>query len=194
MTAAADAAPVTTPDGRYLIVRGRLWRTANPHLREDVRAGLVAALMDARRAVKAAKRDEDAGRLAQRVRRSTVPRRRWESAARCGGAMAPKTSIGIWSRTRRTRTGLRRLPRPRPECALQRARRAAACNDKARESRALSAGSTAQRCRAAEQAAALSARWVRPVHGIGKGHSDTPVPEAPFVPTRRLLANGVSRS
>ncbi|NJB80578.1 hypothetical protein [Xanthomonas arboricola] len=64
MTAAADAAPVTTPDGRYLIVRGRLWRTANPHLREDVRAGLVGALMDARRAVKAARRDEDAGRLA----------------------------------------------------------------------------------------------------------------------------------
>ncbi|WP_047129432.1 hypothetical protein [Xanthomonas arboricola] len=63
MTAAA-AAPVTTPDGRYLIVRGRLWRTANPHLREDVRAGLVGALMDARRAVKAARRDEDAGRLA----------------------------------------------------------------------------------------------------------------------------------
>ncbi|NJC39098.1 hypothetical protein GGR60_003673 [Xanthomonas arboricola] len=62
MTAAA--APVTTPDGRYLIVRGRLWRTANPHLREDVRAGLVGALMDARRAVKAARRDDDAGRLA----------------------------------------------------------------------------------------------------------------------------------
>ncbi|PPU38778.1 hypothetical protein [Xanthomonas arboricola] len=63
MTAAA-AAPVITPDGRYLIVRGRLWRTANPHLHEHVRAGLVSALMDARRAVKAAKRDDDVGRLA----------------------------------------------------------------------------------------------------------------------------------
>ncbi len=75
------------------------------------------------------------------------------------------------------------MPRLRPECALRRARPAAACNDKARESRALSAGSHAQRCRAAEQAAALNARWVRLVPDIGKGHSDTPVPEAPFVPT-----------
>ncbi|WP_245228158.1 hypothetical protein [Xanthomonas bromi] len=60
----ASSTPVLTPDGRYLIVRGRLWRTANPHLRDDVRAGLVSALMDARRAVKAARRDDDAGRLA----------------------------------------------------------------------------------------------------------------------------------
>lgn len=61
MTAATT--PLTTPDGRYLIVRARLWRTSNPHLSEVVRAALVRALMDARRAVKAAKRDDDAQRL-----------------------------------------------------------------------------------------------------------------------------------
>ncbi|KGU49294.1 hypothetical protein NY97_04385 [Xanthomonas citri pv. fuscans] len=61
MTAATT--PLTTPDGRYLIVRARLWRTSNPHLSEAVRAALVRALMDARRAVKAAKRDDDAQRL-----------------------------------------------------------------------------------------------------------------------------------
>ncbi|MBO9766853.1 MULTISPECIES: hypothetical protein [Xanthomonas] len=61
MTAATT--PLTTPDGRYLIVRERLWRTSNPHLSEPVRAALVSALMDARRAVKAAKRDDDAQRL-----------------------------------------------------------------------------------------------------------------------------------
>ncbi|MBO9738023.1 hypothetical protein J7432_03050 [Xanthomonas axonopodis pv. begoniae] len=61
MTAATT--PLTTPDGRYLIVRERLWRTSNPHLSEQVRAALVSALMDARRAVKAAKRDDDAQRL-----------------------------------------------------------------------------------------------------------------------------------
>ncbi len=41
----------TTPDGRYLIVRGHLWRAANPHLSDATRTRLVAALMDARRAV-----------------------------------------------------------------------------------------------------------------------------------------------
>ena len=47
-----DAGHPTTPDGRYLVVRGRLWRKANPHLPEDVRAALVKQLMDARRALR----------------------------------------------------------------------------------------------------------------------------------------------
>ncbi|MCE3272305.1 MAG: hypothetical protein K0S57_2702 [Ramlibacter sp.] len=42
----------TTPDGRYLVVRGRLWRKANPHLTEQVREALVKQLMDARRALR----------------------------------------------------------------------------------------------------------------------------------------------
>ena len=54
-----------TPDGRYLIVRGRLWRTSNPELPETERQRLVDALMDARRAVKAAKQADDADALAQ---------------------------------------------------------------------------------------------------------------------------------
>ena len=54
-----------TPDGRYLIVRGRLWRTSNPELPETERQRLVDALMDARRAVKAAKQADDADALTQ---------------------------------------------------------------------------------------------------------------------------------
>jgi hypothetical protein len=46
--------PPTTPDGRYIVVDGRLWRAANPHLAEELRQALVNRLMDARRAVKAA--------------------------------------------------------------------------------------------------------------------------------------------
>ncbi len=42
----------TTPDGRYFVVRGRLWRKANPHLPADVREALVKQLMDARRALR----------------------------------------------------------------------------------------------------------------------------------------------
>lgn len=49
----SKACPVT-PDGRYLAVRGRLWRTSNPNLSPERRAALVTELMDARRAVRAA--------------------------------------------------------------------------------------------------------------------------------------------
>lgn len=52
---AATADTHTTPDGRYIVVRGRLWRRADPGLSEAERSRLVADLMDARRAVKAAK-------------------------------------------------------------------------------------------------------------------------------------------
>ncbi|APO95308.1 hypothetical protein [Xanthomonas vesicatoria] len=57
-------APLITPDGRYLIVRGRLWRTSNPQLSQEARVALVGELMDARRAVKTAKRHDDMQQLA----------------------------------------------------------------------------------------------------------------------------------
>ena len=47
--------PPVTPDGRYLVVRGRLWRCANPGLPADERERLVRELMAARRAVRGAK-------------------------------------------------------------------------------------------------------------------------------------------
>ena len=44
-----------TPDGRYFVVRGRLWRTSRPDLDLDERQRLVDDLMSARRAVRTAK-------------------------------------------------------------------------------------------------------------------------------------------
>jgi hypothetical protein len=44
-----------TPDGRYFVVRGRLWRMANPALRDEERSEFVHGLMAARRAVRDAK-------------------------------------------------------------------------------------------------------------------------------------------
>ena len=38
-----------TPDGRYIVVRGRLWRATDPRLDEAERARWVKALSDARR-------------------------------------------------------------------------------------------------------------------------------------------------
>ena len=57
--------PLFTPDGRYLIVRGRLWRAANPGLSDEVRTELVKALMTARREVGIALRSKDDTRLTQ---------------------------------------------------------------------------------------------------------------------------------
>ena len=48
-----------TPDGRYFVVRGRLWRKADPTLSETERKRLVIDLMSARRSVGAAKRSGD---------------------------------------------------------------------------------------------------------------------------------------
>lgn len=53
-----------TPDGRYFVVRGRLWRCANPELPPAERTKLVADLMDARRAVAAARKAQDPAKLA----------------------------------------------------------------------------------------------------------------------------------
>ncbi len=47
--------PPRTPDGRYIVVRGRLWRATSPHLPEAERQRLVDALMATRRAVRAAR-------------------------------------------------------------------------------------------------------------------------------------------
>ena len=43
--------PPRTPDGRYIVVRGRLWRAANPALDDATRQAAVDRLMAARRAI-----------------------------------------------------------------------------------------------------------------------------------------------
>lgn len=52
-----------TPDGRYFVVRGRLWRTSNPLLAQEQRQQLTKQLMAARRAVGVAKRSQDSSAL-----------------------------------------------------------------------------------------------------------------------------------
>lgn len=54
-----------TPDGRYIVVRGRLWRATNPGLSADERARHTRALMAARRAVGVARRAGDRSALAR---------------------------------------------------------------------------------------------------------------------------------
>jgi hypothetical protein len=48
-----------TPDGRYFVVKGRLWRLADPALPEAEKSALVSELMRARRGVRTARQDGD---------------------------------------------------------------------------------------------------------------------------------------
>lgn len=64
------AQPERTPDGRYIVVNGRRWRATDPEIPEEAAAGLRRHLMAARRAVAAARRNED--RAAEAVARSRV--------------------------------------------------------------------------------------------------------------------------
>lgn len=59
-----------TPDGRYFVVAGRLWRISNPALAPEVRQTLVDRLMQARRQVGIAKKASDTD--TERSARATV--------------------------------------------------------------------------------------------------------------------------
>ena len=69
MPVARKLYPVT-PDGRYFVVRGRLWRTSNPNLSESERKRLTSELMAARRAKATAMRTKDAA--AREIARQAV--------------------------------------------------------------------------------------------------------------------------
>lgn len=58
------ADPERTEDGRYVVVDGRRWRASDPAIPEVLRQQLVDELMDARRAVGAAKRAGDEAAMA----------------------------------------------------------------------------------------------------------------------------------
>lgn len=60
----------TTPDGRYFVVRGRLWRCSDPGLDPEVRQEWVRSLMRARRDVGVARRAGE--EAAVKVARSRV--------------------------------------------------------------------------------------------------------------------------
>ncbi|RUQ98049.1 hypothetical protein [Labedella endophytica] len=65
--------PLQTPDGRYIVVRGRLWRRTDPSLPEERRTELVQELMSARRAKRDGKATDDAAAIeAARARVDTA--------------------------------------------------------------------------------------------------------------------------
>ena len=60
---------LTTPDGRYHVIQGRLWRAPNPTLPAESKVRHMRELLNGRRALKSAKAagDEDAIAAARRL-------------------------------------------------------------------------------------------------------------------------------
>ena len=71
-----------TPDGRYFVVRGRLWRSSNPALDAPTRGKLVGDLMQARGDVGRALKADDPVALKD-------ARRRVDTAKRALGERGP---------------------------------------------------------------------------------------------------------
>ena len=66
---------LTTPDGRYLVIQGRLWRAPNPALPAQDKVKYMRELLNGRRALKAAKASGDEAAIAaarKRVARAQV--------------------------------------------------------------------------------------------------------------------------
>jgi hypothetical protein len=80
-----------TPDGRYFVVGGKLWRMSNPDIDPKRKSALVQELMAARRAVKDAKASADQKAEAEAHRAVDMVKKLWGSGARYGGPTAHPT-------------------------------------------------------------------------------------------------------
>ena len=91
-----------TPDGRYFVAKGRLWRKTDPRLDDSTRRAAVKRLMQARRAVGQADTPEDerAARDAVDAAKRDLGERGpvwWEDGALDEGGRHPKnTSYADW--------------------------------------------------------------------------------------------------
>lgn len=93
---------LATPDGRYFVTRGRLWRCTDPSLDDSERRAAVKALMQARRAVQLA--DTPEAEAEARANVDTAKHRLgergpvwWKDGAPDEGGRHPKnTSYADW--------------------------------------------------------------------------------------------------
>ncbi|ALL80958.1 hypothetical protein AD017_06620 [Pseudonocardia sp. EC080619-01] len=95
--------PGRTPDGRYVVVRGRRWRAADPELPDDVRSRLQQHLGQARAEVGAGRRTGDDDRV-------TAARARVDAAKHgLGERGTPWWGLGLGERRDRWEDALREL-------------------------------------------------------------------------------------
>lgn len=88
-----------TPDGRYIVVGGKRWRTADPRLADETRAALLSALGRARAAVRNS-RGHDRERARERVQMAKEG---------LGERGAPWWELTVLERERRARSHLNAL-------------------------------------------------------------------------------------
>jgi hypothetical protein len=104
-----------TPDRRYFVVRGRLWRLSNPSLSKAIHSELVQELMAARRAVRDGKNSVE--RIAARLKVDAAKRKLgergpawWADGApdynRCLAVNTPYASWFRGARARKSRDAL----------------------------------------------------------------------------------------
>jgi hypothetical protein len=96
-----------TPDGRYFVVRGRLWPMANPGRDEAERADLVGRQMEARRAVRGAKKAADPDAEATAHRAVDEVKQALGERGPAGGTTGRQISTGTWRRTHFMPRGMR---------------------------------------------------------------------------------------
>lgn len=85
-----------TPDERYFVVGGRLWRLTNPDLPETLRSTLVSELMKARTAVRSAKITGDPAAETAANDAVDVAKKKLGERGRCGGPTGRQTSTDTW--------------------------------------------------------------------------------------------------
>lgn len=105
----------TTPDGRYFVVKGRLWRCTDPSLPEEERKELIRELMKARRDIGTAKKNSDEALLADARRRVHAAKVAlgergpvwWDDGAPdLNRKMAKNTPYAAWYREVRKKIGI----------------------------------------------------------------------------------------
>jgi hypothetical protein len=98
-----DQSPERTPDGHFVLVKGRKWRATDPAVPEEIAARLRRHLMAARRAVRSATSAADAN--AERAARARVH----QAKIALGERGAPWWDQTPDERRRRWEQGLARL-------------------------------------------------------------------------------------
>ncbi len=105
----SPAQPERTPDGRYIVVKGRKWRATDPEIPDEVSARLRRHLMAARRAVAAALRENDAA--AEKRARSRVH----AAKVALGERGTPWWEESLTERRRQWEAGVTELDADQPE-------------------------------------------------------------------------------
>ena len=108
-----------TPDARYFVVRGKLWRMPNPNLSPARKSTLVSELMKAHSAVRSAKLAVTRGKKPPPIAPSMSSSESSASVARCGGRTERRILTARRSRILHMQNGIRACARAEGEARVE---------------------------------------------------------------------------